>query len=70
MLLAVVGVLMITGQLEVMAYWLLETFPAFAPDRLRQSAITRQVRGRGTAGVCLNAKCVLRPYRARSSATA
>jgi len=29
-LLAVVGVLMITGQLEVMAYWLLETFPAFA----------------------------------------
>jgi cytochrome c-type biogenesis protein len=26
-LLAVVGVLMITGQLEVMAYWLLETFP-------------------------------------------
>ena len=27
-LLAVVGVLMITGQLEVMAYWLLETFPA------------------------------------------
>ncbi len=29
-LLAVVGVLMITGQLEVMAYWLLETFPALA----------------------------------------
>ncbi len=27
-LLAVVGVLMITGQLEAMAYWLLETFPA------------------------------------------
>lgn len=26
-LLAVVGMLMITGQLEVMAYWLLETFP-------------------------------------------
>ncbi len=26
-LLAVVGVLMITGQLEAMAYWLLETFP-------------------------------------------
>jgi cytochrome c-type biogenesis protein len=26
-LLAVVGVLMITGRLEVMAYWLLETFP-------------------------------------------
>jgi cytochrome c-type biogenesis protein len=29
-LLAVVGVLILTGQLEVMAYWLLETFPAFA----------------------------------------
>ena len=29
-LLAVVGVLMITGQLEAMAYWLLETFPALA----------------------------------------
>ena len=29
-LLALVGVLMITGQLEAMAYWLLETFPAFA----------------------------------------
>ena len=28
LLLAVVGVLMITGQLEAMAYWLLETFPA------------------------------------------
>ena len=27
-LLAVVGVLMITGQLEALAYWLLETFPA------------------------------------------
>jgi cytochrome c-type biogenesis protein len=27
-LLAVAGVLMITGQLEAMAYWLLETFPA------------------------------------------
>ena len=33
-LLAVVGVLMITGQLEAMAYWLLETFPAPRPDRL------------------------------------
>ena len=29
-LLAIVGVLMITGQLEAMAYWLLETFPALA----------------------------------------
>lgn len=29
-LLAVVGVLILTGQLEVLAYWLLETFPAFA----------------------------------------
>jgi cytochrome c-type biogenesis protein len=29
-LLAVVGVLMITGQLETLAYWLLETFPALA----------------------------------------
>jgi cytochrome c-type biogenesis protein len=29
-LLAVVGVLMITGRLETLAYWLLETFPAFA----------------------------------------
>ena len=28
-LLAVVGVLMITGRLEAIAYWLLETFPAF-----------------------------------------
>ena len=28
LLLAVIGVLMITGQLEAMAYWLLETFPA------------------------------------------
>ena len=28
LLLAVVGVLMITGQLEALAYWLLETFPA------------------------------------------
>jgi cytochrome c-type biogenesis protein len=26
-LLAVVGVLMITGRLEAMSYWLLETFP-------------------------------------------
>jgi cytochrome c-type biogenesis protein len=29
-LLVVMGVLMVTGQLEVMAYWLLETFPALA----------------------------------------
>jgi cytochrome c-type biogenesis protein len=29
-LLAFVGVLMITGQLEALAYWLLETFPALA----------------------------------------
>jgi cytochrome c-type biogenesis protein len=29
-LLAVVGVLMITGRLETLAYWLLETFPALA----------------------------------------
>ena len=29
-LLAVVGVLMITGQLEVLAYWLLENFPVLA----------------------------------------
>ncbi|MEK0085480.1 cytochrome c biogenesis CcdA family protein [Benzoatithermus flavus] len=30
LLLAVVGVLMITGRLEAIAYWLLETFPALA----------------------------------------
>ncbi len=30
LLLAVVGVLMITGQLEAMSYWLLETFPGLA----------------------------------------
>jgi cytochrome c-type biogenesis protein len=29
-LLVVMGVLMVTGQFEVMAYWLLETFPALA----------------------------------------
>ncbi|MGH6898322.1 MAG: cytochrome c biogenesis CcdA family protein [Geminicoccaceae bacterium] len=29
-LLVVMGLLMVTGQLEVIAYWLLETFPAFA----------------------------------------
>jgi cytochrome c-type biogenesis protein len=29
-LLVAMGVLMVTGQLEVMAYWLLETFPALA----------------------------------------
>jgi hypothetical protein len=26
----VMGLLMVTGQLEVVAYWLLETFPALA----------------------------------------
>jgi cytochrome c-type biogenesis protein len=29
-LLVVMGLLMVTGQLEILAYWLLETFPALA----------------------------------------